>query len=283
MKLPCSPPRPAPASVTDLEIELLLTAVQRQYGYDFQQYAIGSLRRRIYKAMKHEQVDTISALQARLLHHPETLGPFVDTLSVNVTSMFRDPAFFRAVRERVVPMLRTHPFARIWHAGCATGEEVYSMAIVLYEEQIYERCRLYATDISDRVLSVAADGVYPLDELREHTANYHRSGGRAEFSAYYTASHDRAIIRADLKRNVVFARHNLATDSSFNEFHFIVCRNVLIYFDDTLQDRVLGLFSESLCPFGMIGLGTREALRFTGHASRYAVVDAQQRLYRKVA
>jgi chemotaxis protein methyltransferase CheR len=266
----------------ELEIELLLTAIARRYGYDFRQYASASLKRRIQRAMQEEGVRTLSGLQERLLHDPAALGRFVSTLSVHVTGMFRDPAVYRAIRQRVVPTLRTWPFVRIWHAGCSTGEEVYSLAVVLHEEGLLERCRIYATDLSDELLETARRGVYPLRAMREHTAAYHQAGGRADFSEYYTADPHHAILRDDLRRHVVFSQHNLVSDASFNEFHLILCRNVMIYFDKELRDRVHELLYESLVMFGVLVLGTRESLRFSPREDRYEVLDEALRLYRRV-
>jgi chemotaxis protein methyltransferase CheR len=271
----------APA-VEELEAELLLTAVARRYGYDFRQYSAASLRRRLRRAMHEERVRTLSALQERLLHDPAALTRFVTALSVHVTGMFRDPQVYRAIRQRVVPLLRTWPFVRIWHAGCSTGEEVYSLAVVLHEEGLLDRCRIYATDLSDELLEKASRGVYPLRAMREHTAAYHQAGGRADFSSYYTADATHAILRDHLRRNVVFSQHNLVSDGSFNEFHLILCRNVMIYFDKELRDRVHTLLHESLVMFGVLALGTRESLRFSPLEDRYETLDEALRLYRRV-
>jgi chemotaxis protein methyltransferase CheR len=204
-------------------------------------------------------------------------------LSINVTSMFRDPSFYVAFRERVVPMLRTYPFTRIWCAGCSTGEEVYSLAILLHEEGLYERCRIYATDINENVLATAREGVYPLDKMQQYTQNYVRAGGKGDFSGYYVAAYDGARFSRSLIENVVFAQHNLAMDRGFNEFTVILCRNVMIYFDRELQDRVHVLFHESLETFGILALGHKESINFTLVADRYEALDAEERLYRKVA
>jgi len=195
--------------------------------------------------------------------------------------MFRDPAFYRALRERVVPVLRTYPKVRIWHAGCATGEEVYSFAIVLEEEALYDRCQIYATDISEWALKQAAAGEVPLRGMRENTANYIRSGGRRAFASFYTAIEGRAVLRPSLRRNIAFAQHNLVSDRSFNEFNVVLCRNVLIYFNRDLQDRVHRLFYQSLVRFGFLALGSKETVQFTAHESAYE--DLGERIYRKVA
>lgn len=268
--------------VEELETELLLDAVARRYGYDFRQYAAASLKRRIARAMQNEGVRTVSALQERLLHEPAALDRFVSTLSVHVTGMFRDPAVYKAIRNRVVPTLRTWPFVRIWHAGCSTGEEVYSLAVVLHEEGLLERCRIYATDLSEDLLETARRGVYPLRAMRDYTAAYHQAGGQEDFSEYYRADSTHAILRDDLRRHVVFSQHNLVSDGSFNEFHLILCRNVMIYFDKDLRDRVHELLYESLVMFGVLVLGTRESLRFSPFDDRYEVLDDALRIHRRV-
>jgi chemotaxis protein methyltransferase CheR len=203
-------------------------------------------------------------------------------LSINVTSMFRDPTFFRAFREKVVPSLRTYPFVRIWNAGCSTGEETYSLAIVLKEEGLIDRTRIYATDINDRVLERAREGRFPLEKMREFTENYIRAGGQDEFSSYYAADGEMVTFNSDLRSQVVFAQHNLVSDAPFNEFNVIVCRNVMIYFGKTLQDRVHDLFYDSLDRLGILALGHKESIRFTRHEERYAPLDAQEKLYRKM-
>jgi chemotaxis protein methyltransferase CheR len=203
-------------------------------------------------------------------------------LTVHVTSMFRDPGFYIAFRQKVVPLLATYPFARIWHAGCSSGEEVYSMAIVLFEEGIHERCRIYATDLSEAVLRGASQGLFPLSAMKEYTENYQRAGGKTAFSDYYTARYDHALFHSHLRDSIVFAPHNLVTDGSFNEFNVILCRNVMIYFNDTLQRHVHELLYQSLSRLGVLGLGRRESLKFTPHESSYEPLDDTERLYRKV-
>jgi chemotaxis protein methyltransferase CheR len=207
---------------------------------------------------------------------------FVTSVAVCATAMFRDAGFYLAMRKTVIPLLRTYPFIRVWHAGCATGEEVYSMAILLEEEGIYDRCRLYATDLSDELLDRAQAGIYPLDKIRHYTANYHRAGGTGEFSSYYTADHKNAMLRPSLKRNIVFSQHNLASDGSFNEFNVILCRNVMIYFDSELRDRVHELLYASLGMFGVLGVGMKESLLATPHEDRYQALDANVRLYQRI-
>jgi len=268
--------------VDEIELGLLLEGVYRRYGFDFREYAPASLRRRVWRRAHAEGVSTISALQDRLLHDPACMERLLLDLSINVTAMFRDPTFYVAVREKVVPLLRTYPFTRIWVAGCSTGEEVYSLAILLLEEGVYERARIYATDINESVLDRARAGVFPLDKMREYTDNYLRAGGRSAFSEYYLARYEGALFDRALAKNVVWAQHNLVQDSSFNEFQVVVCRNVLIYFDRRLQNRVHGLFHDSLERFGTLCLGNRESLRFTEYEDRYEELVREARLYRRI-
>ena len=266
-----------------LEVELLLEAVHRRYGFDFREYAQASLKRRLYRRMDAEGLSTISQLQHKLLHDPPCMERLLLDLSINVTAMFRDPSFYSAFREKVVPLLRTYPFTRIWCAGCSTGEEVYSLAILLHEEGLYDHTRIYATDINENVLATAREGVFPLDKMKQYTQNYMRGGGTREFSDYYIAAYDSVRFSRLLTENVVFAQHNLAMDRSFNEFNVILCRNVMIYFDRSLQDRVHELFCESLETFGILGLGHKESITFTRFADRYEELDADERIYRKSA
>ncbi|ARV63260.1 chemotaxis protein CheR [Nostocales cyanobacterium HT-58-2] len=266
----------------DIEVYLLLEGIHRYYGFDFRDYALASLKRRIWNIIKAEGLTSISGLQEKVLHDPKCMERFLYSLSVNVTAMFRDPSFFLAFRKQVVPRLRTYPFIRIWHAGCSTGEEVYSMAILLHEEGLYHRCRLYATDINDMVLRKAKNGIYPLELMQDYTQNYLQSGGKKSFSEYYTAAYDHAIFPSYLKDNMVFSQHNLVADNSFNEFHIILCRNVLIYFNQALQNRVHNLFYESLVKFGILGLGRQETLKFTPHEQDYEELEGDDRIYRRI-
>ncbi|MDQ1605104.1 MAG: chemotaxis protein methyltransferase CheR [Actinomycetota bacterium] len=264
-----------------LEIALLLEGVYRQYGFDFRQYARASLRRRLWRRTYAEGLRTISGLLERVLHDPSAMERLLLDLSINVTSMFRDPSFFASFRANVVPALRTYPFLRIWNAGCSTGEETYSLAIMLREVGLYERSRIYATDINEAVLHSAAEGIFPLAKMQEYTENYLAAGGSRSFSDYYTAAYERAQLDRSLTENIVFAAHNLVSDRSFNEFHVIVCRNVMIYFDRDLQDRVHRLFLESLSPFGVLGLGRKESVWQSDFAEQYDVVDQAERIYRR--
>jgi chemotaxis protein methyltransferase CheR len=278
--------QPSPTATEELEsieIELLLEGIYRQYGFDFREYAPASLKRRLWRRIHAEGLTSVSGLQEKVLHDSACMERLLLDLSINVTAMFRDPTFYAAFREKVVPLLRTYPFARIWNAGCSTGEEVYSIAIVLHEEGLLDRTRIYATDINEAVLEKARAGVFPLDKMRDYTQNYIKSGGEEAFSSYYIAKYDGALFAPELTQNVVFAQHNLVSDRSFNEFNLIVCRNVMIYFDKTLQDRVHRLFYESLSTFGVLALGHKESLSFSPHESAYEELDGAERLYRKVA
>ena len=266
----------------ELELRLLLEAVFELYGFDFREYAPSSLRRRVRHLMRDEGLATISALQERVLHDPRALPRLVNGLSVSVTSMYRDPGFFIAFRQHVAPVLRTYPMLHIWHAGCSTGEEVYSLAILLEEEGLYDRCRIYATDMNEDALQQAASGVFPLAAMREHTARYQAAGGRRSFSEYYAVRNRDVAFHRRLRRHVVFAQHNLVTDRSFNEFHAILCRNVLIYFSRPLQERVHRLLYESLGRLGFLGLGSKETVQFTPYERRYHAFDPVHKLYRKV-
>jgi chemotaxis protein methyltransferase CheR len=269
--------------VEDIEISLLLDGLYRVHGFDFRDYSRASIKRRILELLRAENLETISAYQARILHDHACLERFLLGVSVHATSMFRDPSFYLTFRKRVVPLLRTYPTVQIWIAGCSTGEEVYSLAILLEEERLYGKCRIYATDISQSVLRRARDGIFPLAAMRDYTNNYHRAGGVHEFSDYYTAQYDSVIFSSALRKNVVFSEHNLATDGSFNEFQVILCRNVMIYFNKDLQARVHNLLYDSLSMFGVFGLGNKESLKFTPRAAFYEHLNDNDKLYRKVA
>ena len=265
-----------------LELQLLLEGVYRQYGFDFREYAPASLKRRVWRRVQAEHAGTIAGLLERVLHDADVMERLLLDLSINVTSMFRDPTFYNAFREKVVPFLKTYPFTRIWIAGCSTGEEVYSLAILLHEEAVYDRTRIYATDINEAVLERAREGVFPLDKMQEYTGNYIRAGGKRSFSEYYLAKYEGALFDRTLTDNVVWAPHNLVQDRSFNTFNVILCRNVMIYFDRALQTRVHQLFYDSLERFGILALGHKESIRFTGIENAYEELDAYERLYRKV-
>ncbi len=267
---------------TDIEIALLLEGIVRQYGYDFRGYAEASLKRRVMGFMRAENLATVSGLQERVLHNPASMERLLRALSVDTSAMFRDPGFYRSFRQDVVPLLRTYPFCRIWHAGCAAGQEAYSMAILLQEEDLYDRCRVYATDVNDLLLTGARSGTYPMSVMKDYTANYQRAGGSRAFSEYYTADADHVVFHPSLQRNIVWAQHNLVTDGVFNTFHVILCRNVMIYFGRPLQERVHRLLYDSLEPLGILGLGSKESTLLHEIEACYEAVDERARLYRKV-
>src|SRR5687767_12693726 len=277
-----TPPLSYDPELERIEIELLLEGIFRQYGFDFRSYAYASIRRRLWRRIELEGLKTVSALQDRVLHEPSMMEHLLLDLSINVTAMFRDPAFYLAFRQKVIPVLRTYPFFRIWHAGCSTGEEVYSMAILLEEEGLYDRARIYATDINEVVVHRARAGIFPLERMQEYTENYIRAGGTRSFSEYYVAKYDGALFSPQLQRNVVFSQHNLVTDRSFAEFNIILCRNVLIYFDRALQARVHGLFHESLVHLGILCLGSKESLRLSDYETTYEELSGSDRIYKKV-
>jgi chemotaxis protein methyltransferase CheR len=265
-----------------LEIKLLLDGVYAWYGYDYRNYAYSSIRRRIWHRIHAEKLSSITGLLEKILHDPACLRRLMADFSINVTEMFRDPLFFLTFREQVVPMLRTYPSIRVWLAGCSTGEEVYSMAILLQEEGLYDKTKIYATDINADVLKVAKSGRYSLNQMRKYTNHYFQAGGKKAFSDYYSVDGDGVIFTKELRKNIVFAQHNLVTDKSFNEFHVILCRNVLIYFDKSLQARVHRLFYESLGSLGVLGLGDKEALGYTDIANCYEEICYNQKLYKKI-
>ena len=265
----------------EIELQFLLEAIFQRYGYDFREYTRASLRRRVKQHLLIARYDNISAVTHDILHNGEAFSALLSNLTINVTEMFRDPDFYRAFRENVVPVLRTHPFLKIWHAGCATGEEVYSMAILLQEEGLYERCQIYATDIDKEVLDKAKRGIFPVRELKRYTENYKRSGGKRSLGDYCTEKYDNVIMDPGLKKNLIFADHDLATDQVFGEMQVILCRNVIIYFNRELQKRVFELFNGSLDIGGFLCLGSKESLRFSGCSDVFDKVDERQRIYRK--
>ncbi|GAC1640411.1 MAG: protein-glutamate O-methyltransferase CheR [Herpetosiphon sp.] len=266
----------------DIEIELLLEAVSRFYGFDFRNYALASLRRRIWNVIRAEGLQTVSGLQEKLLHQPDCMDRLLQALTIHQTAMFRDPSFYGVFRRQVVPLLHTYPYLRIWHAGCSTGEEVYSMAIVLKEEGLYDRCRIYATDMNEPVLHKARAGRFALDKMQEYTVKYLRAGGTRSLSEYYAVDYKDAVFSPSLRSNVTFSPHNLAMDRSFNEFNVILCRNVMIYFNPLLQEHVHSLIYNSLSLFGVLGLGHAESLAFTPYEHQYAEIEGGERLYRRV-
>jgi chemotaxis protein methyltransferase CheR len=270
-------------SALDIELRLLVEAIYLRYSHDFRDYAQASLKRRVMHALAQMDLPTVSALQERILRDATLFARLLQYLTVPVSEMFRDPGYFLAIRQQVAPVLRTYPSIKVWVAGCSTGEEVYSLAILLREEGLLERTILYATDINPVSLEKARQGIFPMDAVRQYTANYQRSGGTSSFSDYYTAAYGGALFDRSLCENVTFADHSLATDSVFTETQFISCRNVMIYFNRTLQDRALGLFAESLSHRGFLGLGSKESLDFSVHARSFEPLVKSERLFRKAA
>jgi chemotaxis protein methyltransferase CheR len=264
-----------------LELKLLVEAIFRKYHYDFRRYARASLRRRLKVAMNRFGCVTLSQLQDKVLHEPAVFPQLLDFLTVQVSEMFRDAGYFRAVREQVVPLLRTYPSLKVWVAGCSAGEEAYSLAILLHEEGLLDKTLIYATDINPRTLQAAASGVFDADRIAGFTANHQKSGGRASLSNYYTAAYGKAMLDKSLKAHIVFSDHSLATDSVFAEVQFVSCRNVLIYFDRALQDRALGLFNDSLCRQGFLGIGAKESMRFSSCAQSFIEFARDERIYQK--
>jgi len=270
-----------PDELTDLEIKLLMEGVYQVYGYDFREYGEASLRRRLIQWLSCSGFATLSLAQSEVLRDHAQFDTLLRGITVNVSEMFRDPAFFKAVREQVVPHLKTYPFVKIWHAGCATGEEAYSMAILLLEEGLKGHFRIYATDINEEVINTARKGIYPLLQMQHFTRNYQHSGGAGSFSDYYTAGYDHAILNPALQENIVFAAHNLAVDADFGEMNLILCRNVMIYFKQPLKERVLGLLDSSLTLGGFLCLGTKESLDHRLICDRYEEIKPRTRIYRK--
>jgi len=265
----------------ELKISLLLEAIYQKYGYDFRQYSKAHINRRIRNRMAMSGLEDISQIQAKVLKDESFANLLLQDLSIIVTEMFRDQDFYKSLRHNVIPVLKTYPFIKIWHAGCATGEEAYSMAIILQEEGLYDRTTIYATDFNQHALNRAKEGIISNARIKEYTANYQLSGGKESFSDYYTSSYGSVIMNQSLKKNIVWANHNLVTDSVFAEVHLILCRNVLIYFDDNLQNKVQKLFSESLKTGGILCLGTKEGLRFTEFHEKYSELDKKQRIFKK--
>jgi chemotaxis protein methyltransferase CheR len=276
-------PRPKNGLEFEIEIELLIAAIYRRYHYDFRGYAPASMRRRLKTAMLHFKCHSLSQLQDRILHDAATFSALLDFLTVQVSEMFRDPAFFRALREQVVPLLRTYPSLKVWIAGCSTGEEAYSLAILLREEGLLGNTLIYATDINPHSLQRAAAGVYDLARVAGFTENHRQSGARCSLSDYYTAAYGRAVFDKSLKEHIVFSDHSLATDSVFAEVQLISCRNVLIYFNRALQDRALGLCRDALCYRGFLGLGAKESTHFSAQAGSFSEFSREQKIYQKRA
>jgi chemotaxis protein methyltransferase CheR len=268
-------------AVEDIEIALLLEAIYQRYHYDFRHYARASIKRRVLQARTQLGFASVSAMQDRLLHDPATLPRLLNYLTVQVSEMFRDPSYFRALREKVIPHLKTYPSLKVWVAGCSNGEELYSLSILFREEGLDQRTLFYATDINPQALKAAEAGAYPLSEIRKFTENHQKAGARTSLSDYYTADYGRAVFDKSLRSQVVFSDHSLVTDAVFAEMHLISCRNVLIYFDRPLQDRALGLFRGSLARKGFLGLGSKESLRFSVHADGFSDYVLEEKIYQR--
>jgi len=265
----------------NIELQLLLQAIYLKYGYDFRNYAKASVRRRVEHFMKKENLNSFAETQHKILYEVNFFDRLLLDLSVNVTEMFRDPNFYRSFRQNVVPFLKKQPFLKIWHAGCASGEEVYSMAILLKEEGLYNKSQIYATDMNQVILNQAKEGIYLINRLKLYTENYQKAGGKESFSDYYIAHYDHVVMNKSLKENILFSDHNLATDGVFGEMHVIFCRNVLIYFNRDLQNRALGLFNDSLINHGILCLGSKESIRFSEHSNIFVDVDKDEKIYAK--
>ncbi len=269
------------SEIERIEISLLLEAIYQRYGYDFRSYSRASIDRRVRKFLSSSGLATIFELIDRIIHDEPFFAKLLQSFSITVSEMFRDPFVYQALRKNVMPVLHTFPSLRLWHAGCATGEEVYSLAILLKEENLYDKSTIYATDFNDTALKAASNGIFPADRIREFTQNYQKAGGMQSFTDYYRARYDNAVMNGGLKERITFANHNLASDHVFVEAHLICCRNVLIYFDRPLQNRVLTLFADSLVRGGFLCLGTKEDLGFSNVADRFRAVDKKARIYKK--
>lgn len=270
-----------PEKVEDIEIRLLLEAIYLRYHYDFRNYAMASIKRRLRQARQHMGLPTFSAMQDRLLHDPGMLPQLLGYLTIQVSEMFRDPSYFKAIREQVVPHLRTYPSLKVWVAGCSEGEELYSLVILFREEGLEDRTIFYATDINHQALEAAEAGIYPLERVQLYTENHRKSGGKTSLSDYYQAAYGRASFDRTLRRNVVFSDHSLVTDAVFGEMNLISCRNVMIYFDRALQDRAIGLFSASLPRKGFLGIGSKESLRFSKNGEAFVDFVREEKIYQK--
>ena len=278
-----TPPALVPPGNDEIDLRLLMEAIYLKYSYDFRDYTGASQKRRVTYALTQLGLSSVSALQEQVLREPTIFTRLLQYLTIPVSEMFRDPSYFLALRRQVVPVLHTYPSIKVWVAGCSTGEEVYSLAILLREEGLLDRSRIYATDINFASLDKARQGIFALDTLQKYTVNYQRAGGTRAFSDYYVAAYDAARCDPSLCANVIFADHSLATDSVFAETQLVSCRNVLIYFNRQLQDRALGLFHESLCHRGFLGLGSKESIDFSGYATRFDPLVRAERLFRKAS
>jgi len=287
--IPSAPAKQGPAALAheiaasraDIELQLLMQAIYLRYNQDFRDYSQASQKRRVLHALVQLDCPTIPDLQSRVLHDPALFQRLLQYLTIPVSEMFRDPGFFLALRQQVVPHLRTYASFKVWIAGCSTGEEVYSLAILLREEGLLERSLIYATDINPVSLAKARQGIFALNSIKGHTANYQKAGGNRDFSTYYTAAYEAVLFDKSLRDHITFADHSLATDGVFSETQLVLCRNVLIYFNKNLQDRALGLFHDSLGHRGFLGLGSKESLEFSAHAGRFEPLVRSERIFRK--
>jgi chemotaxis protein methyltransferase CheR len=270
------------ADITFDDVDEVLDLVARLYGYDFRAYSRASMFRRLQKFMSDIKVNKVFDLKHRLVNEPAVFEYLLQRVTVNVTEMFRDPTFYAVIKKDILPVLASYPIIKIWHAGCSSGEEVYSMCILLHEAGLLKRTRIYATDINPSNIEKAKSGIMPLEVMKEYTRNYIQSGGESDFSSYYTARYKNAIIRKDLREQIVFSQHNLVTDGVFNEFQLICCRNVMIYFNRELQNRVINLFNDSLSMFGFLALGIKESLLFTNVRDNFEVINKQQKIFKKI-
>jgi chemotaxis protein methyltransferase CheR len=267
--------------ITSAEIISLLETVYQKYGFDFREYSYAHIKRRIMNRLFLSGLRNISEFESKIISSDSLATLFLKDLSINVTEMYRDPDFYRAIREEVIPRLKTYSFLKIWHAGCSTGQEVYSMAILLREEGLYERSLIYATDFNQEVLNQAKEGIYSDEMIKEYTRNHQQSGGKSSLGDYYTSKYNRVIMDKSLKKNIVWANHNLVTDNVFAEINLIMCRNVLIYFNKALQDRVHTLFHDSLSKGGFLCLGSKESLKYSSVDNKYMEVDKKNRIFIK--
>lgn len=270
------------SAIFDIEVKLFIEAVFMKYKYDFRQYSLASVKRRLSSVLIVHKINTISALQEKVLYEPEFFNAVLQYMTISTTEMFRDPNYFKAFREKVIPYLESYPSIKIWVAGCSSGEEAYSFAIIFKEAGLLDRVMIYATDINPVILEKAKAGIYRLEDMKKNSLNYQQSGGQKSLSDYYTASYNAAAIDPALKKNIVFADHSLATDSVFSEMQFVSCRNVLIYFDKELQNRAINLFHDSLSMKGFLGIGSKESLKFSGHGDSFEHWSANDRIYRKL-
>lgn len=271
-----------PGIISDIELEILLNDLVEVYGYDFKDYSRASLKRRVNRLLQLDNFKDFAGLRTHLIGNPDYLKRFIEEITVNVTEMFRDPEFYKTLRSEILPVLSTYPLIRIWHAGCSTGEEVYSIAIMLQEANLLHKSLLYATDINPDVIKKAKAGIFPLSQMKQYSENYILSGGLGDFSIYYSAKYNYAMFDEQLRAKVIFATHNLVSDGSFNEFQLILCRNVLIYFDQNLQQKVFDLFDQSLEQLGFLALGSKETLKFSSLSSAYQQ-NGKEKIWRKIA